>query len=82
MTISPNPADNKLNIALKTFEKGWHQLSIMNLQGSTNVLGRWYIEDSDEFEIIADLGNYSSGVYYILLQSPSTVKTEVLFIIK
>jgi len=80
MKIAPNPSDGNVNIELNLVEKGLTSLKIYNQQGIL-VEYRTYNEVG-KIEITLNTENYSNGLYFIELQTPTIVKREKLMIMK
>jgi len=79
--IIPNPVTNKASIKITNSKIGNVILKILNSIGSTIETKKIEIFNSKEQEVVLDLSNYRSGVYYIVLISNEDVIIEniVLF---
>jgi len=65
-------------------EPGLHRVRIMNMTGKTELIEEIVRLNSDknDYSIEYDTSNLSSGVYYVLFETPARYKTHKLIIIK
>lgn len=65
-------------------EPGLHKVRIMNMTGKTELIEEIVRLNSDknDYSIEYDTSNLSSGVYYVLFETPARYKTHKLIIIK
>lgn len=84
MMINPNPADDKINLSITVLEIGIHQIDIINTAGERIYTNSFKINLDDEKIINKEinLSKLSSGMYYILLSSPTDRIAEPFFKIK
>ncbi|TAL68988.1 MAG: choice-of-anchor D domain-containing protein [Bacteroidetes bacterium] len=73
MSVSPNPADGFLTLDISVLETGNYKIELIGLTGGTDILKEWNVKlDSNKSEHFnLELGNISSGIYYLLLKSPT-----------
>jgi len=76
--------NGKISIEATLIESGKHTFSIMDMTGKKTLISE--IErtrDSDsEISLEYDISNLTSGVYYIMLETPARIKTEKIVIVK
>jgi hypothetical protein len=76
--------NGKISIDATLIESGKHTFSIMDMTGKKTLISE--IErtrDSDsEISLEYDISNLTSGVYYIMLETPARIKTEKIVIVK
>jgi len=65
-------------------EPGLHKVRLMNMTGKTELIEEIVRLNSDknDYSIEYDTSNLSSGVYYVLFETPARYKTHKLIIIK
>jgi len=81
--ISPNPADNSVNVTLSLSEVGETELCVYNILGEkVKSLMLEDIRTTGEREIIGNLSDLGNGSYYIVLITPSYITKENLMIIR
>jgi hypothetical protein len=73
-----------LTIDAHLVEPGLHRIQLMNMTGKTELIEEIVRTNSDEndYSIDYDTSLLSSGVYYILFETPARYKTHKLIIIK
>ncbi len=80
MKLSPNPADGNVNIELNLVEKGISTIKVYDYNGQ--------LIDSKEITSIGNMSielntkDYSNGLYFIHLQTPTVSKKEKLIIFR
>jgi hypothetical protein len=82
MSIKPNPADKTFEVEVELTEKGYTQLYITNLSGK-KVLTLFEGESHlgvNKFTYNTD--GLESGQYYIVLQTPTIIKSQKLKVVK
>ena len=80
--VKPNPASERVSIELNIIEKGKVSLSIINNYGNEKLM---LLESANAVgigKINADFSQYSSGIYFIILRTPSGIQVEKLLIVK
>ncbi len=84
LNLSPNPAENKVDISISTELSGEHRLMLFNIQGEKLFEeSRFKINNSYDYLMFhIDLKNYSSGLYYVLLINDSGIIKKQLMILK
>ena len=84
LMITPNPAQDKLTASINILETGMHTLELIDLQGQKTILNEFNIniDDNKELNIDIDISKISSGMYFIILSSPTDKKVEPVFILK
>ncbi len=82
-SISPNPTDGEIEIGLNLIEKGYTTLTIYNTMGEkmSSIMSE-NIAITGEQLINLDISEYSSGLYFIVLKTPSHHFTEEVMILK
>jgi|GEM_PF-348411 len=82
-SIVPNPTGSELEIIFETFEKGGSDLILVNNIGKEvlNLYESNY-EEYGKKSIIVDVSQLSTGVYFIILKTPTIVKSKVLMIVR
>lgn len=82
-SISPNPTDGEIEIGLNLIEKGYTKLTIYNTMGEklSSILSE-NIQITGEQTINLDISEYSSGIYFIVLKTPTHHFTEEVMIMK
>ncbi len=84
LLVNPNPATDKIYIKAEVIEVGEHKLELVNLQGLRKEIDSWKVKlkGSREFDFKLDASEFSTGVYYIILRTPTSVKAKPIFIVK
>lgn len=82
--VEPNPANSILNIRLNLLEAGQNDLNLISITGNREHLISYQhnVNENPEKTFVLDLSSYSSGVYYLQLQSLTVNKIIPVFIIK
>ncbi len=84
MQISPNPANQSINITIESGEVGTFELSIYSTEGIEIENYKWHrtksSPEANEFNI--DLTKISSGIYRIMLRSPMEIISKPLSVVK
>lgn len=77
-------ANGLLQIKANLVEPGVHKVKLMNIAGSTEVITEINRtkNDQNEYNIEFDTNHLSSGIYYVLFETPSRFRTKKLIIIK
>ena len=75
---------DKFTIKAQLVEPGTHNIRLMDMTGKTELIKSIVRADSDriDYSIDYDTSNLSSGVYYVLIETPARFKTHKLIIIK
>lgn len=77
----PNPASYNTKIEMRLIEKGEHFLNIYDTFG--NLHKSYSINSISKYEVIdLDLSDWSSGVYYYSLQTPTRTLTKQMLVVK
>jgi hypothetical protein len=81
MQIIPNPASEDIEIGINLIEKGYSIVSIYNSNGKKmkeyNMTGKKGLQT-----INLDISEFSNGLYFVQLLTPTIVKNQKLMIIK
>ncbi|MEN6511247.1 MAG: choice-of-anchor D domain-containing protein, partial [Chloroherpetonaceae bacterium] len=82
--IQPNPTSGVIKIAYTGIESGQYSLSISDVKGISEQIANWEFQafSSKNFEQVFDLRKYESGVYFIILRTPTNIFALPLIIIK
>jgi uncharacterized protein YegL len=81
--INPNPAGNEINISLGLIESGYTELAIYNSRGErVATLLSENVESYGERKIKADVSELSSGLYMIVLTTPTLKESLPAVIMK
>lgn len=75
---------NNLEIQANLIEAGYHKVSIITTTGQTEIISELTRQKNDRsnYTINFDTSHLSSGVYYIVFETPDRFKTEKLIIIR
>ncbi len=73
MSVSPNPADEFLEVNITVLETGSYKIELMGLTGDGSKIKEWDVKlNSDiDYHYNLELENVSSGIYYLILKSPT-----------
>lgn len=84
LSINPNPINDVMNINVNILETGWHTLELYNTQGVGKILKKWFADVNfySDYNFNFSLQDFSDGVYYIKLQSPTQSIFKQVIIIK
>jgi hypothetical protein len=81
--ISPNPAENMLEVDLQLNEEGQTELLIYNMQGEkVKELFKQTTGSLGAKNLKSDISNLSSGQYYLVLITPTYITTKNLVIMR
>ncbi len=80
MKISPNPSEGNVNIELNLVEKGTTSLKVFDVNGQ--FIDYKELSTTGNINIELNTQNYSNGLYFIHLQTPTVNKKEKLIIYK
>lgn len=80
-SVFPNPSTGRFNVPLKDIEAGKAQLVIMNSFGQTLETRNIEVNYKNQ-NLVVDLSNRSSGIYFIKIINGSSVQTEKLILQK
>jgi hypothetical protein len=84
MSVSPNPADEFLSVDIAVLETGNYKIELMGLAGNEMKIKEWDVKlDSDkDYHFNFELGNISSGLYYLILKSPTNRLVVPVIVVK
>lgn len=84
LSIAPNPADDKIEVNINMLETGLHKIELYNSRGDRAVVWEEYVglNDNRELRFNYDLTGLVSGVYFIVLNSPTERIVKTLIISK
>lgn len=82
--IKPNPSNGDIELDLDLLESGFYKIVLTDLTGHSETLDNFEISRTSEkhYSKKLILKNYSSGLYRILIQSPSEIYSLPLMIVK
>jgi len=80
--VTPNPANDIVNISINTLEIGYHKLEITDIRGKLIYQIDWFSKSNNENKNIQIINNFSNGVYFINVYSPTQVINKVLNVIR
>lgn len=83
ISITPNPAEEVISLQLKLIEKGYTDMGIYNTMGNkeSTILSE-KIDITGDRTININVSGYSSGLYFIVLVTPSHRFTQEIMILK
>lgn len=79
---NPNPASDVVNIEILPLEQGNHYLKLSDINGNIKELNNWNVTNNDKIEFMYNSSDLSSGMYYLILQSPNRIYKLPVFIVK
>lgn len=83
LMIAPNPADDELEITIKTAESGNCSVEIINPLGQSHLLKKWTNGMGGGEKVInLDLKEYPSGVYFVVFTTSGGKETQRVMIVK
>ncbi len=82
VNISPNPANETINIKITTLEKGPHAIILSDLNGELIWTENWNTSAGSEKDFVYQTDNIASGVYMIKVLSPNDIKQVLINVIK
>lgn len=83
ISVAPNPASNLVEIAYFSNEKGKYRINIVNLHGQQviSTITNEHFEHTLQLEQL-NISELSTGTYIVVLQTPTTVKSQKLVVLK
>ena len=82
-SISPNPAENLINIELSLSEFGNTELSLYNLLGEkVSTIFSESVSQKSNIELNSDISNIGSGQYLLIFRTPTYTETRQLLILR
>lgn len=78
MNIKPNPSSSTATIDFTSPETGLTQILIYNLQGSKIVDVYNDILESGLYRTVVDVTNFASGVYFVIMKTPSDIINKIM----
>ncbi len=84
VAMIPDPANSDAIIRATALEVGEHTIRLIDARGKVLAVRKWNVnlKDNRIYEFPIDLGDLSSGIYFLVLQSPNRTTTERATIIK
>lgn len=82
IALMPNPASDELDIDISSGESGLFKLEIYSIEGALIDMRNWCSSGKHDTKLKLDLSKYSTGVYMVVLSSPTSKKAEQLKIVK
>ncbi|MFP4528635.1 MAG: choice-of-anchor D domain-containing protein [Candidatus Kapaibacterium sp.] len=80
--VSPNPASGSIDIDITTLEDGRHEIEIIDIFGSPLRVVHSGELSAGDYEFTISTSEFSSGIYYIIMKTPSIIKTQKLEIVR
>ncbi len=81
MLLSPNPTNSDINIVVSSGEKGIHTVKVYNTAG-TVVAQNMFYNASDMRTEQQSIPDVASGVYVVVLQSPSGTQSQKVMVVR
>ena len=84
MSVSPNPADEFLEVNITVLETGNYKIELMGLTGDINQIKNWDVNlnSNIDYHFNFDIWNVSSGMYYLILKSPTQQVVVPVMVVK
>ncbi|MBI5325769.1 MAG: choice-of-anchor D domain-containing protein [Ignavibacteriae bacterium] len=84
LSVNPNPADGYLSVDITVLETGNYKLELTGLTGDASLLKEWNVNMTSykETHLNLELNSISSGMYYLILKSPTRQVLVPVMIIK
>lgn len=84
MSVSPNPADDYLSVDIAVLETGSYRIELMGLTGEINQIKNWEVNlnSNNNYRFNFDINNVSSGMYYLILKSPTRYVVVPVMVVK
>ncbi|OGU57581.1 MAG: hypothetical protein A2X64_09015 [Ignavibacteria bacterium GWF2_33_9] len=84
MVIKPNPASDNFDIDIQVLEIGHYEVSICDITGNSSKIAKFDIDKnaSKNYNTKIDATKFSSGVYRIVIKSPTENYSLPLIIVK
>ena len=82
--VSPNPSDGNITIEIQLFEVGNYRLMLFDELGKSEIVDEFYMSDNSEmkYKNKFSFSHLNSGIYRLLLLTPSESKTIPMIIVK
>lgn len=77
--VYPNPSNGVFNIQLYTIERMTFYLSVIDMVGNEIQADKWNVSSGENMKVLI-LSNAPSGLYTILLHSPSGIEYQRVFV--
>jgi hypothetical protein len=84
LSIAPNPASGRTEIDIYAAETGHYDLRIVNICGKSHKLATWDKTPDHHPERVIEFnsGSFSSGVYSLILKTPTEFIVKAIVIVK
>ncbi len=83
MHVAPLPASDRCEVTAEVFEAGEHRLRVVDITGATVQQWRWVHRSGDPARVFdVSTGSMGSGVYTLVLDTPSRTRTQVLQVVR
>jgi hypothetical protein len=81
--VSPNPADDRINLELKIFETGVYNIGIYDLNSRLIKNINWEHGEpgNKDYSYSLDISDMAPGVYYLILRTPSKALSLPLIVV-
>ncbi len=81
--LSPNPAENRIQIDFSVIEAGYTEITLVNMLGKT--VATFFAEDISDFQdrqIIQDISEIGSGQYILQFKTPTYVERRKVMVVR
>jgi hypothetical protein len=81
--LSPNPAENRIQIDFSVIEAGYTEITLVNMLGQT--VATLFAEDISDFQdrqIIQDISEIGSGQYILQFKTPTYVERRKVMVVR
>ncbi len=81
--LSPNPAENRIQIDFSVIEVGYTEITLVNMLGKT--VATFFAEDISDFQdrqIIQDISEIGSGHYILQFKTPTYVERRKVMVVR
>ena len=82
-SITPNPADNKINISVTIAESVQTSIAIYNIEGEkVSEIYAGEVTTFGTYEFTSDISKLSNGTYYVIFQTPTVKDSKSIMIVR
>ena len=79
--ITPNPADNNINISVTIAESGQTSIAIYNIEGEkVSEIYAGEVATFGTYEFTSDISKLSNGTYYVIFKTPTVKDSQSIMI--
>ena len=86
ITLKPNPATEEIEINIITTESGYYTVDIYSIHGKKCFTKKLYLKNEqfkrEKIKFDMNLNNFTTGVYHVVVQTPSRRITKQMSVIK